>query len=281
MKYIGYCEKKEHGTREFPCECYHVTDVHPRYSMIYHWHNECELILIRRGSFCLNVDSREYTLREGDCAFVVGGAIHGGEPDGCVYDCLVFDAATLLKCCPACASMMRPILNRDKQAVLIFEKEGNLSKQAGNIIDCMHRKEYTYEFSVQSGLLTLFGMILEMKSCFAEETVSAAETKKKQKFKNVLTYIENHFHEQVTLEQMAEECGMNRNYFCRAFKEYTGRTPVEYLNYYRIQIACEMIAGTKEKLSEISKKCGFNDYSYFIKVFKLQKGVTPRDYCRS
>ena len=71
MKYIEYCEKKEHGTKEFPCECYHVTDEHPRYGMVYHWHNECELILVREGSFRLNADSKECILRKGDCASAV------------------------------------------------------------------------------------------------------------------------------------------------------------------------------------------------------------------
>lgn len=280
MKYIEYCEKKEHGTKEFPCECYHVTDKHPRYSMIHHWHNECELVLVRKGSFRLTVDGREFVLSQGDCAFVVGGSMHGGEPEGCVYDCLVFDAGTLLKCCSACANMMRPILNHDKRLIPLFKKGSEAAQQVQSVIDDMLKADFAYEFSVQSGLLSLFGYILKTEACFDEKETPAADIKKIKKFKKVLTYIEQHYREQITLEEMAKQCGMNRNYFCRAFKEYTGRTPIEYLNYFRIESACEQIAGTEDKLREIAQSCGFNDYSYFIKVFKSQKGATPRDYCR-
>ena len=73
---------------------------------------------------------------------------------------------------------------------------------------------------------------------------------------------------------------MNANYFCRAFKEFTGMTPVEYLNFYRIESACEQISKMEENITNIAFLCGFNDFSYFIKVFKKFKGVTPSKYAK-
>lgn len=280
MKYIEYREKREHGTKEFPCACYHVSEIHPRYNMIHHWHNECELILIRQGSFALTVDGREHILSEGDCALVVGGSMHGGNPDNCVYDCLVFDMTTLLKCSQSCALAMQPVLNHEKRLNPVFKKGSEPAQQAADVIEAMLKKSGGYEFFVQGGLLCMLGYIVKTDSYFAEKDIPASDIKKIRKFKKVLTYIEQHYREQITLEEMAKQCGMNRNYFCRAFKEYTKKTPIEYLNYYRIESACEQIVGTEEKLLDIAISCGFNDYSYFIKVFKSQKGVTPRDYCR-
>ena len=134
MKYIEYREKREHGTKEFPCACYHVSEIHPRYNMIHHWHNECELILIRQGSFALTVDGREHILSEGDCALVVGGSMHGGNPDNCVYDCLVFDMTTLLKCSQSCALAMQPVLNHEKRLNPVFKKGSEPAQQAADVM---------------------------------------------------------------------------------------------------------------------------------------------------
>ena len=51
------------------------------------------------------------------------------------------------------------------------------------------------------------------------------DIKKVRRFKNVISYIEQNYRKNITLEELANECGMNRNYFCRAFEEYTGKQP--------------------------------------------------------
>ena len=83
-------------------------------------------------------------------------------------------------------------------------------------------------------------------------------------------YFENHSAENLTLEHLANICNMNSNYLCRAFKELTEKTTIEYLNYYRIESARELIATIEMPLIEIAMNCGFNDYSYFIKVSTCQ-----------
>ena len=58
----------------------------------------------------------------------------------------------------------------------------------------------------------------------------------------------------------------------------THRTPIDYLNYYRIEQACFKLATSNDSIAEIGMSCGFNDESYFIKTFKKYKGVTPKKY---
>ena len=68
------------------------------------------------------------------------------------------------------------------------------------------------------------------------------------------------------------------SYFCRYFKEFTDRTPMDYLNYYRIEVACEQLSYTDKTITEIAHSCGFYDSSYFIKVFRHYKHMTPTEY---
>ena len=176
--------------------------------------------------------------------------------------------------------MMQPIVNHEKRLSSVFKSGSEPARYAAEIIDTMLKKAVGYEFFVQGQLMCMLGSIIKSNYYYTENDIPASDIKKIRKFKKVLSYIEQHYREPITLEDLAKQCDMNRNYFCRAFKEYTRKTPVEYLNYYRIESACEQIVGTDEKLIDIAMNCGFNDYSYFIKVFKSQKGVTPRDYCR-
>ena len=55
---------------------------------------------------------------------------------------------------------------------------------------------------------------------------------------------------------------------------------IEYLNFYRIEIACEQLLSTDLSVTDIAINCGFNDVSYFIKTFKKYKGITPKQYIK-
>ena len=90
--------------------------------------------------------------------------------------------------------------------------------------------------------------------------------------------MEEHFSEPVTLEQIAAQAEMSPRYFCRFFQELTHRSPIEYLNYYRIEQAGDRLLHSALSVTEIAYNCGFNDLSYFIRVFKRLKGVTPKKY---
>lgn len=100
-------------------------------------------------------------------------------------------------------------------------------------------------------------------------------------FKKVLSYIEDHYTEHITLEDLAKIAGMNPKYFCRFFREMSFRTPIDYVNYYRIERACEQLSTTNTTIIEVALNCGYNDISYFIKTFRKYKGITPKQYLKS
>ena len=62
------------------------------------------------------------------------------------------------------------------------------------------------------------------------------------------------------------------------FKEYTGKTVNEYLTEYRIYIAKQLLEDTEKSILEIALECGFNEASYFIRIFKRQTGISPLKY---
>jgi len=77
---------------------------------------------------------------------------------------------------------------------------------------------------------------------------------------------------------LAREAGVSPKYLCRIFSQLTGKSPVEYLNEYRVERACALLSDTDLPILDIGLSCGFNDQSYFIKTFKRYKGKTPGGY---
>ena len=99
--------------------------------------------------------------------------------------------------------------------------------------------------------------------------------------KQALRRIRRDYGKHLTLEDLAEEAGMTPRYFCRVFRDMTGRTPVDYLNYYRTECAAELLCDTDESVLEISMTCGFADPAYFSRVFRRYKGISATAYRKS
>lgn len=282
MKYFDYKENKQHGTFDFPLEYYSVTTDNPRYDMPYHWHTECEIIRVLEGEFLIVTDGNKILAKQGDIIFIHGGVLHGGTPTNCIYECIVFDMKLLLKQNNACSKKIYDIINHSK---LIETKFPNNIEELNNschyLFESMKSKDTGYEFITQGSLYHILGIILKHKLYATNKTNTKKTEKMISQFKKALSLIENNYSNTITLEDLSKASGMTPKYFCKFFYEMSNKTPIEYLNLYRIETACEQILATDLPVTEIALNCGFNDVSYFIKTFKKHKGVTPRQYLKN
>ena len=76
-------------------------------------------------------------------------------------------------------------------------------------------------------------------------------------------------------DALAQACNLNRDYFCRVFKKAMGKTPIEYHTECRIRIADLLLKQGNMSIKEISQSVGFEDVSYFSRVYKKIKGISP------
>lgn len=94
-------------------------------------------------------------------------------------------------------------------------------------------------------------------------------------------YVKNHFAEKITLDDAAEYVALSKSYLSRIFKEETGESLTGFINKVRIDRAKLMLLGNETALIEVASQCGFEDQSYFTKVFKRLVGVSPKRYRES
>ena len=90
-------------------------------------------------------------------------------------------------------------------------------------------------------------------------------------------YVSAHYHEALSLKQIACDCGINTSYLGQVFRKAMGDSFTNYVNGYRIRKAKELLASTNLKVYEVSERVGFTDYHYFLKIYKKVTGSVPTD----
>lgn len=275
MNYSELYEDKRHGTIDFPFELYCVNKNYPRYEMPFHWHVEYEMIIVKKGRLKLILDGKSFYVNEGESAFISGGVVHGGIPEECEYYCIVFDLAALFKDVALCSKSVAIFLTNADCFTGVYGAERKQSAIMREILYSMQNRNNGYDLNV-------IGFLWQLLSAFVSEPVISASAQfnksQRQKLKDVLSYIRKNIDKNITLEELAEVSGMSPRYFCRVFRNMTGRTPIDYVNYYRVETASQMLITTGESVTEIALNCGFNDMSYFSKMFKKLKGISPSKF---
>jgi len=96
----------------------------------------------------------------------------------------------------------------------------------------------------------------------------------------IIHYINQNLNEDLSLEMLSAKFYVSKYHLLREFKKYTGYTIHKYINQKRLILAKELLKDSKQ-VSEVCSKCGFGDYSNFIRAFKKEFGVSPKKYCKN
>ncbi|MBE6779007.1 MAG: helix-turn-helix domain-containing protein [Ruminococcaceae bacterium] len=276
MQLYTYLDKKQHGTLEFPVEYYLVDVHHPQYRMNFHWHKEWELLRVVVGTFAVTLEDKQYILQAGDVLLIPGETLHGGEPQGCVYECLVFDLYGLFYKLEAVKTWLRPFYRKEYLPQTLFAAD-DPSSAVHTMVDTLMGAgtQAGYELTILSELGRLFAYIIRSQLYSVQ---GADEGHGSERLKPVLEYIDRHYAQTVRLEDLARVAGMSPKYFCRVFRAMTHYTPMNYVNIYRIEQAAYLLDTTDLSITEVGTRCGFWESSHFTKVFKQYKHITPRQY---
>ena len=96
--------------------------------------------------------------------------------------------------------------------------------------------------------------------------------------KEAFNYIEQNFQNDISVENIASFCGLNRTYFGRIFKETVGKSPQQFLLSYRMAKAAELLKLTELSISDIGNAVGYPNQLHFSRAFKNVYGGSPRDW---
>ena len=149
-----------------------------------------------------------------------------------------------------------------------------LIKYFSDLTDIWESEKANKDFKLCSIFLNILHEVLDQERKQKENKYQTRE------LDEVIKYIHSHFKQHIKLQTLADLTGLNRNYFCSIFRDYTGKSPFDYLNSVRIKKAEEYL-GIGYSINETASRVGFNDPFYFSKVFKKYKGVAPKAYSKT
>lgn len=100
----------------------------------------------------------------------------------------------------------------------------------------------------------------------------------KQVVNSTLAYLRKNYKKQISLDELAAQVFLSKDYFSRLFRETTGMPTSAFLQKIRVEEACNLLASTNIAIKDVAHQCGFHDIKYFYSIFKKLTGLTPRQY---
>lgn len=118
----------------------------------------------------------------------------------------------------------------------------------------------------------------EIVETFSRSMFQHTPNKNSEVIRKAMTYISANFHTVITLEAVAGYVHLHPSYFSTLFKQSTGSSFKEYLNMVRIEESKRLLANTDFSILDVAIAAGFEDQSYFTKVFRKYTGMTPKQF---
>jgi AraC-like DNA-binding protein len=136
-------------------------------------------------------------------------------------------------------------------------------------------KNLGYQLLIKTIMIELF---VFLSRCYSLLFNSVQPKRHAKEIQHILEFIRRHYSQPLTLEQISHFCGLSISAFSSKFKQLTGQSLIDYRNGIRIQAAWEALAESDEKIANISQNVGFEDLSFFNKLFKKKTGLSPGGY---
>ena len=286
IQYENYQEKNEHGQSDFPYITYPCSIPLDFSRVPLHWHDEMEIVYIKKGRGIVSIDFTVYHVAAGDILVIVPGQLHTIEQEEqftMEYENIIFQLgmfssrqgdvgmeeffAPLLKRQLFVSSCLRP------GECGWYEEAAACLDHADALCD---KRPRAYQLGVKGHLFQLFYLLFSHAS--GDSSHSARHDKSLEKTKLILKYIETHYMEKITIKEMAEACGFSQSHFMKFFKSAVGEPFTSYLNGYRLTMASRLLLSSNSSILDISQETGFENLSYFNRSFKKAFGMTPREF---
>ncbi|MDO4323762.1 MAG: AraC family transcriptional regulator [Lachnospiraceae bacterium] len=279
-------ELAEHGRTAFPVACYY--DDLAKESVPWHWHTELEAVVVTEGEAVIAVDFERCRAKAGEGFFINSGVLHGCwnvDASACRFHSVVFHPRLVGGNMDSIFwdHYLRPILENTSLKSIILKPELPWHRDILNSVEacwqsCV-REAPGYEFAVRNALSQIIFQIAAHAGGPAGPA-SPRALRDDTRIKQMLQYIQAHYSEEISLEQIAESAAVSESECLRCFRSTIGTTPIQYLKLYRLQRAAELLKNTAERIVDIGVQCGFQDMSYFAKAFRSVYGCAPTEFRR-
>lgn len=245
-----------------------------------HYHDSYEIYYLLSGEISYYINNLMYTLRKGDLIFINKNELHRTTSKSTASHerILINFKEIFLQQEMGHYPQLFPFLS--SQGLLLrpgAHEQGSLE----NILFAMLKEQSEQRIQQIPYLQTLLiQLFIEMNRIqeISRESIAPESSEKQLKVYEIIEYLHNHYANKLTLMHLSETFFISSTYLCRLFKQTTGFTIIEYVNYIRIKEAQRLLQSTNAKVTTIAEDTGFDSIAHFGRVFKQIVKRSPLEY---
>ena len=257
---------------------------YPNYSAVSHWHKDLEFIRIKKGRMTYNVNGELVELSEGDGIMVNSRQLHYGfslEHRECEFICVLFSPELLSGNEWFYQKYIEPVIENAQYPYLYLGKE----EWSRFILEKTDKLFSFFTLQPEQGL-TYFDLLDEflliMKTLYENLDIKDYRKTKTSNelisLKNMMTYIEEHFAQRITLENIASSGDCCKSKCSLLFKNYLRETPMTCTTKLRLRKSLAALLDSDKSITEIAYEYGFCGVSYYCETFHKYYGTSPLRY---
>ena len=247
-----------------------------------HWHSSVEVVMPVENYYDVEIEDKVTHINPGEILFIPPRALHEliAPPSGVRFIFLFnINALAQMKGFAAIQSMLsKPLLVTKETHPLVYnDVYQSLLDMCKEYISGNPYSELAIFSLLIKTLISLYENHIQTTDLFQNVNVNKHQ-EYVAKFGNLLEYIDTHYTEDLTLEDMADVIGFSKYHFSRLFKQYTNFTFCDYLKHRRIQAAEMLLEQPEYSITEVALQAGFPSISTFNRIFKEYKNCTPTEF---
>lgn len=249
-----------------------------------HWHEDIEYIKLEKGHMDYYINGKRVEIREHDALLVNTRQMHYGfssDKTDCSFICIVFQLQLLSANPEIISRYIQPIAEHPNLPYFYFDSakpgEADMIKIFDEVYRQYEKKEPGFEMRIISCLTSFWASWYQLlEPGLISYAASIDENLSCQR--DMVSYIYKNYASKLALQDIANAGNVCRSKCCKIFKKYLNRTPIEFLNAYRLEVSMRLLADTSTSITEIALSCGFQSSSYYSEIFLQYKGCTPSIY---
>lgn len=247
----------------------------------YHFHPEYEIVYISNGRGKRHIGDHISYYDDGDLIFLGPDLPHFGFTEE-LFEEHVQIVVQMKEDFLGKGFLDRPEMHAIRR---LFERSKlGLSYWGAAKTEIGRRLVRMHEMDSFDRLIELLQVLREMASSQEYEILNASgfaleiNAQDNDRIETIYDYVEEHFQDQISLDEVAQRVNMTTPAFCRYFKKLTRKTFTQFVNEFRVARACSLLGQEHLSISAVSFESGFNNLSHFNKQFRLITETSPREY---
>lgn len=249
-----------------------------------HWHPGFEIATAVTGILEFQVGHQHVILEAGDSIFINGNMLHrikqlSGEIPDPMPNIVFSGTIAAPETSAIYQKYIHPIAVCHSLPFIVFRhnnsQHNEINRFTTEIYSALHKQDECYEMIVQRNISHIFEYIFHNFNDFPKYEASRIQLNSQIRIQKMLSYIYEHYAENVSLGDISGAANISRSEAGRCFNTYIGCSPIDTLIRYRLHVAHSLLNETTLTLQEISCDCGFHSVNYFSRQFRKTYGYSP------